>query len=142
MGHALWPLLLIIGSNLVYQSCSKSSAPGANPWAALTIVYIIATLASFSVFLLTGRGASFVENVKAMNLANYLMGVAIIGLEGGFLYLYRTGWSISVGPIMTYTGVALGLLLVGMFFYGEHITLRQVLGTLLCLGGIALVSLK
>lgn len=142
MGHALWPLFLIIGSNFVYQSCSKSSARGANPFAVLTVVYIIAALASFALYFITGRGTSFIDNVKVMNWANYLMGLAIIGLEGGFLYLYRLGWSISVGPIMSYTGVALGLLVIGMIFYGEHITLRQVLGTLLCLGGIALISLK
>ena len=143
MGHAFWPLFLIIGSNLVYQTCSRSSARGANAFAILTIVYSIAALASLGIYLASGRSdGPMLDNLRAMNWANYLMGLTIIGLEGGFLFLYRAGWSVSVGPICSYTGVALGLLVIGALFYGEHITLRQVLGTLLCLGGIALISWK
>lgn len=143
MGTALWPLFLIIGSNLVYQTCSRSSSRSANAFAILTVVYLIATLASYAMFLCTGKETgSFIGNLKAMNWANYLMGLAIIGLEGGFIYLYRLGWSVSVGPICTYTGVAIGLMVIGALAYGEHITLRQILGVVLCLGGIALMSIK
>lgn len=143
MQHAIWPLFLLIGSNLVYQSCAKSSSKDANAFAILTVVYAIATALSLALYLIAGRGSgSFASNVKAMNWANFAMGAAIIGLEGGFICLYRAGWNISIGPIMSYTGVAIGLLIVGALFYGEHVTLRQVFGTLLCLAGIALVSFK
>lgn len=143
MGHSFWPLFLLIGSNLMYHTCAKSSSDKAHAFAILTIVYTVSALISLSIFLATGRSSgSLLDNIRNLNLANYLMGVAIIGLEGGFIYLYRAGWNISVGPIMSYTGVALGLLAVGAIFYGEHITLRQVLGTLLCLGGIAMISFK
>ena len=81
-------------------------------------------------------------NLRHLNWANYLLGLAIIGLEGGFLYLYRTGWNVSVGPICSYCGVAIGLLIVGALLFHEQITLRQLVGTLLCLGGIALISWK
>ncbi len=141
MGTSIWPLLLIIGSNLVYQSCSKSSSRDANAFAILVIVYGIATIASLALFLILGRGSgSLLANVRTMNWANYLMGLAIIGLEGGFIYLYRCGWSLSVGPICSYSGVAIGLLAIGAFFYGEHITLKHVIGMLMCLGGIALMK--
>lgn len=143
MGHALWPLFLIVGSNLVYQSTARSSSREANAFAILTVVYLVATLASFALYLVSGRSlGSLLGEVRAMNWANYLMGLAIIGLEGGFICLYRAGWSVSVGPVCTYTGVAIGLIAVGAFFYHEQITLRQVLGIVLCLGGIALVTLK
>lgn len=143
MGHSIWPLLLIIGSNLVYQSTSKSSSKDANAFAILTLVYVVAAAASFALFLLLGRhSGSLIENVKAMNWANYLMGIAIIGLEGGFICLYRCGWDVSIGPICSYTGVAIGLMVIGALFYHEQITLRQLLGVALCLGGITLVSLK
>lgn len=142
MGDALWPLFLLVGSNLIYQTCSKNAAKSANPFAALVITYIIAALASLIMYFFTCRNdGPFMENVKSLNLWNYLMGVAIIGLEGGFLYLYKHGWNISVGPVCSYTGVAIGLLAIGAIFYHEPIGLRQIIGTLLCLGGIALVSL-
>lgn len=146
MGHSFWPLALLICSNLVYQTCSKCASKDVNPFAALTVVYLIAAIGSFlafMAFLVWGNDAGTVmENVKSMNWANYVLGLSIIGLEGGFLYLYRSGWSVSVGPICSYTGVAIGLLVLGALCFGEHISLRQIAGTLLCLGGIALVTFK
>ena len=143
MGHAYWPLFLLIGSNLLYQTCSKCSSKEASPFFILTVVYAIAAVASFALYLAAGRATGgIMANLRHLNWANYLLGLAIIGLEGGFLYLYRSGWSVSVGPICSYTGVAIGLLILGALCFGEHITPRQIAGTLLCLGGIALVSLK
>ena len=143
MGHSYWPLCLLIASNLLYQSCAKCSSRTAHPFVILTIVYLIAAAGSLALFLLLGRDAdSLAHQLRELNWANYLLGLAIIGLEGGFLYLYRTGWNVSVGPICSYTGVALGLLVLGALSFGEHITLHQVAGTLLALGGIALISWK
>lgn len=143
MGHSYWPLCLLIASNLLYQSCAKCSSRTAHPFVILTVVYLIAAAGSLTLFLLLGRDAdSLAHQLRELNWANYLLGLAIIGLEGGFLYLYRTGWNVSVGPICSYTGVALGLLVLGALCFGEHITLRQVAGTLLALGGIALISWK
>ena len=143
MGHSYWPLCLLIASNLLYQSCAKCSSRTAHPFVILTVVYLIAPAGPLALFLLPARDAdSLAHQLRELNWANYLLGLAIIGLEGGFLYLYRTGWNVSVGPICSYTGVALGLLVLGALCFGEHITLRQVAGTLLALGGIALISWK
>ena len=143
MGHAYWPLCLLIASNLLYQSCAKCSSRTAHPFVILSVVYLIAAASSFALFLLLGRDTgSLAHQLRELNWANYLLGLAIIGLEGGFLYLYRTGWNVSVGPICSYTGVALGLLALGALCFGEHITARQIAGPLLALGGIALISWK
>ncbi len=148
MGHAVWPVLLIIGSNVFYHSFSKSASQDINPFAALVAVYLIAAAASFVTYLLIlllGDGhdtLSLAQTLRRMNVANYLLGIAIIGLEGGYLYLYKTGWSMSVGPVVSYSGTFIGLLAVGALCYHEKVTLRQAIGLVLCLGGIALISLK
>ena len=140
MGNAVWPLFLIIGSNIAYQLSSRGAAKGVNPFAALVTAYSIATVASLALFFITGKGTSLAAQVRELNGANYLLGLAIIGLEGGFLCLYRHGWNASVGPVVTYAAVAVLLLLIGALFLGEHVGWRQILGVLLCLGGIALVT--
>ncbi len=140
MGDAVWPLFLIVGSNLVYHLSARGAAKGVNPFAALVLAYGIAGLASLALFFATARGTPIASQVRQMNAANYLLGLAIIGLEGGFLCLYRHGWSASVGPIVTYSGIAVLLLVVGALFLGEHVGWRQIAGTVLCLAGIALVT--
>ena len=142
MGTAIWPLFLIVGSNLAYHLASRGAAKDANPFAALVVAYAIAAVASLALFFATGRGAAFGAQVRSLNWANYALGFAIIGLEGGFLCLYRAGWSASVGPIVTYSAVAVLLLLVGALFLGEHVGWKQVAGVALCLAGIALVTSK
>ncbi len=142
MGNAIWPLFLIVGSNVVYQLSSRGAAKGVNPFAALVVAYAIAAVASLALFFATGRGVALGAQVRSLNCANYMLGLAIIGLEGGFLCLYRAGWSASVGPIVTYSAVAVLLLLVGALFLGEHVGWKQVAGVVLCLAGIALVTSK
>ena len=140
MGNAIWPLFLIVGSNVVYQLSSRGAAKGVNPFAALVVAYAIAAVASLALFFATGRGAALGAQIRSLNWANYALGFAIIGLEGGFLCLYRAGWSASVGPIVTYSAVAVLLLLIGALFLGEHIGWKQIAGVALCLAGIALVT--
>ncbi len=140
MGNAIWPLFLIVGSNIVYQLSSRGAAKGVNPFAALVVAYAIATVASLALFFATAKGSAFAAQVRELNWANYALGLSIIGLEGGFLCLYRAGWSASVGPIVTYSAVAVLLLLIGALFLGEHIGWKQIAGVALCLAGIALVT--
>lgn len=142
MGNAIWPLFLIVGSNVVYQLSSRGAAKGVNPFAALVVAYAITTVASLGLFFATAKGTALAAQVRELNWANYALGLAIIGLEGGFLCLYRTGWSASVGPIVTYSAVAVLLLLIGALFLGEHVGWKQIAGVALCLAGIALVTSK
>ena len=46
MGNAIWPLFLIVGSNIAYQLSSRGAARGVNPFAALVAAYSIAAVAS------------------------------------------------------------------------------------------------
>ncbi|MBR1608510.1 MAG: EamA family transporter [Kiritimatiellae bacterium] len=142
MGNSLWPPFLIVGSNLVYQLSSRGAAKGVNPFAALVAAYAIAAAASLALYFATAKGAPLGAQLRSLNLSNVLLGFAIIGLEGGFLCLYRAGWNASVGPVVTYSAVAVLLLAVGALFLGENVGWRQVLGVALCLAGIALVTSK
>jgi drug/metabolite transporter (DMT)-like permease len=140
VGDALWPLFLIVGANLVYHLSSRGVTKGMNPFAALVLVYAVAGVASLALYFATAKGEGFVAQVRQANAANWLLGLAVVGLEGGFLCLYRHGWSASVGPIVTYSAVAVLLLAVGAAFLGEDVGWRQVAGVVLCLAGIALVT--
>ena len=144
MGTSYWPLFLIIGSNVCYHLSSRFASRTANPFAALVAAYLVGAAGALALYFATERTGlgSLVAQAKELNGANLLLGLAIIGLEGGFLYLYRAGWSVSVGPILSYTGLAVALLAIGALFLGEHVGWRQVFGVALCLAGIALVTPK
>ena len=42
----VWPIGLVVLSNVVYQICAKSIPSEINPFASLTITYVVAAIAS------------------------------------------------------------------------------------------------
>ena len=70
------------------------------------------------------------------------MGLAILGLEFGFLLAYRAGWNISKAGIVSATAVAVILIPVGVIAFKERLSLLNGLGLMLCILGLVLVNLK
>ena len=61
-------------------------------------------------------------------------------LEVGWIYMYRVGWKVSVGSLAANIGLACTLLLIGVLFYKEALTLRQLAGILLCMASMFLLA--
>jgi multidrug transporter EmrE-like cation transporter len=61
-------------------------------------------------------------------------------IELGFLMMYRYGWNLSTGNIIT--GVVINLILVGLgvTLFDEKVSLINVSGIVLCILGVALIS--
>ena len=137
MWRMTWPLLLIILSNVFYNLCTKSIPQDADPFGTLIITYIAGGLTALVLFFThTGR-INFTSN---FNWASLILGLAIVGLEAGYVYLFRAGWEISKGSLIANTCLALVLMFVGYFMYHEDISFRQIIGAVICLIGLYLIS--
>ena len=42
----VWPIALVVLSNVVYQICAKSVPEGMNPFASMTVTYLVGAVAS------------------------------------------------------------------------------------------------
>lgn len=141
MAQMMWPIMVVIAANTMYHICAKSIPQGAQPFASLTVTYLMAAALSALMFFLTSREKNLLTAVLNLNWASFALGCAIVALEFGFLYVYRVGWEISMGSLVANVGLACVLLIVGIVFYQEHLSWRQAMGFLLCLGGIVLIGL-
>ena len=56
MWNLLWPMLMVVGANTVYNICAKSVPDKLNSFAALTINYLVAAGLSLALFLPHQRG--------------------------------------------------------------------------------------
>ncbi|MDN5308232.1 MAG: hypothetical protein PWP16_1595, partial [Eubacteriaceae bacterium] len=63
-----------------------------------------------------------------------------VGIELGYLFLYRSGFKISSSSLIANITVAILLIIIGVFLYHEQISIKQLLGISLCLGGLLLVK--
>lgn len=77
----IWPIALVVLSNVVYQICSKSVPDRVNPFAVLTVTYTIAALCSSVLFLFTRNGSGLFREISKMNWAPFVLGIVILGLE-------------------------------------------------------------
>ena len=80
-----------------------------------------------------------VEAAKS-NLACILMGLSITGVEIGFIMIYRAGGEISTASLIANVLLAVVMLGIGIYFYGESFSAKKIFGAVLCLIGIIFIS--
>lgn len=138
----VWPIALVILSNTVYQICAKSVPKGMNPLATLAVTYTIGALVSLILYFVLGKGGNFVEEIKQINWAPFVLGLVIVGLEVGYIYAYKVGWPVNTAQIIQASILAIILIFVGYVLYNEPITWNKIVGIIVCLAGLGLINLK
>ena len=66
MFNYVWPIVLVIFSNVVYQICAKSVPKEMNPFASLTITYIVGAVASAILYFVLDRTCIHKLQVRLM----------------------------------------------------------------------------
>lgn len=140
MMNYVWPILMVVGANSVYNICAKSTPENANTFASLCITYVAAAVCSLILFFTTSDQKNLFLELSKSNWTAPVLGISIVGLEVGFINVYRAGWKISVGSLVANIGLACVLLAVGLLVYKETLSLRQVLGMGICVVGLILIS--
>jgi drug/metabolite transporter (DMT)-like permease len=142
MLNYVWPLALVVISNVFYQICTKSVPEGMNPLASLTITYVIGAAASFILYFVLNRNANIIHEYTKLNWAPFVLGIVIVGLEVGYIYAYKAGWSVSTAQIVQAVVLAVILIFVGYLLYHEKITWNKAVGIAVCLAGLVLINIK
>ena len=138
----LWPMALIIVTNILYQICAKSVPKGINPFASLTVTYLVGAVARAVLFFVLGSGGNLLKEYGKLNWAPVVLGIVIVGLEAGWIYAYKAGWQVSTGFIVQSSFLAAVLLLVGYFLYREALTWNKLVGVAICLIGLVFINYK
>ena len=138
----IWPMALIILANVIYQVCTKSVPAKMNPFASLTVTYLVGALLSLVLYFVLGKGGNLIEEYRRLNWAPFVLGVIIVGLEAGWIYAYKAGWQVSTGFIVQSAFLAVCLLAVGYLLYREAVTWNKVAGIAVCVAGLVLINIK
>lgn len=135
-------MLLTIFSNLFYHIFQKSISPAINPLFSLLATYVTAIIVVLIVYPFYPGSFSFFNNFKVLNWASVGLGLALVGLELGFLLAYRAGWDISMAAIISNVSVSVLLIPIGILLFKETITAVNIVGLLFCIIGIILANSK
>lgn len=138
----IWPIGLVVLSNVVYQICAKAVPERMNPFATLTVTYLVSAIASAALFFVTTRGGNLFKEYGKLNWAPFVFGIILVGLEAGWIYAYQAGWQVSTGSIVQGSILAVALIFVGFFLYREPLTWNKLVGIAVCLIGLVFINLK
>ena len=139
MWNMIWPLLIVVGANTIYNISTKATPSDVNAFASLATSYFIATIGSIVMFFLTSDSKNLLVEISKTNWSALALGIAIVGLEFGYICIYRAGWKIGVASLVANISLTCVLLLIGLFVYKEVITLKQLLGMGICVVGLMLI---
>ncbi|MGI5918536.1 MAG: EamA family transporter [Christensenellales bacterium] len=142
MLNYIWPIALVVLSNVAYQICAKSVPNSMNPLASLTITYSVGAVISLILFFVLNRGANLFREFSKVNWAPFVFGVVLLGLEVGWIYAYRAGWQVSTAQIVQSAFLAVALIIVGTLVYKETLSWNKIVGVVICLVGLIFINYK
>ena len=135
-----WPIGLLVLSNVFYHITAKSLPVQVDSFFSMTVTYLVGAAVSLLLFSTLSSGEPVSQQVAGLNWAPFVLGLSVVGLEVGAIFMYKAGWEISVGNIVQAIFVAIALLVVGVLIYKEALTGTKVAGIAACLVGIFLLN--
>ena len=133
------PIIIVVASNVLYDVSAKSIREDLNAYAGTAIIYSILAIFNFLLFIILNPESPLIVELSYVNWAVAAFAIASIGLESGYIFLYRAGWNISLGGMVCNILLALSMLAVGQLLFNEMVSLRQYLGVLFCVAGLIIV---
>jgi len=142
MFNYVWPIALVVLSNVAYQICAKSVPNDMDPLASLTITYFVGAVMSMILFFALNKGTNIAAEFSKVNWVPFAFGVVLVGLEVGWIYAYRAGWQVSTAQIVQSAFLAVALIFVGALLYKEALTWNKLVGVFICLIGLIFINYK
>lgn len=133
-------IIITIAANVCYHVFLKSTPANVNPVLSLLVTYTTAAVMCLAAYPFFPGQETILASLARLNWASYALGLAVFGLEIGFLLAYRAGWNISLAGIVSNSAVALLLLPIGLLFFQEKLSSTNLFGILLCFAGLILIN--
>jgi drug/metabolite transporter (DMT)-like permease len=133
-------LSLAVACTVAYHLVLKLTPAGVNPLLSLLVTYALVTLLFGGLLLAAPGGFEWKHEVRELNWTAIALAFAIVGLDLGFLYLYRSGFAVSLGALVTQSAAAMLLLVIGVAVFREKLSAANAVGLALCLAGLWLVN--
>jgi drug/metabolite transporter (DMT)-like permease len=133
-------IALVLLGNVAYHLGLRAIPRGANAAVATLAAYVVATLATAATLPLLAREIPLLPALRTLNWSTVVVGVAIVGIELGYLLAYRAGWTLSTASVTANVSLAVVLLGIGTVAFREPVSFSRVAGVAFCVLGLWLVN--
>jgi len=135
-------ITLAICSSALYHFSAKSTPSNVNFTVSLLVTYAIAFAVTLFTFRFFPASNGIMAEFKHLNWASITLAIAIVGIEFGFLLVYRSGWNLGIAAVVTNVMASLILLPVAIFFFKDKISWVNIIGIFVCLIGLIMLNWK
>ena len=125
-----------------YQYFVKRVPVTLNPIVSVIAMYIVVLVLGAILLPFFPAEGGFRHHLRQVNWIQIALAVCVIMGQLGFLLMYRYGWSLSTGNLVT--GVFVNIILVGLgvTLLGEKVSNINMVGFVLSIVGVALISYR
>ncbi len=134
-------LVAILGA-VGYQYFIKRIPQEINPIVSVMGIYVAVLALSVVLLPLFPPAGGFLKHVRQLSWIQIVVAVSVMMIELGFLLMYRAGWDLSMGALVTGIFVNITLVGLGIILLGEKISTLNAIGIFLSLVGVALISYR
>lgn len=123
-----------------YQYFVKRVPAGINPVVSVIGTYIAVLILGITLlpFFLAEGGLG--KHIKQLSWIQLAVAASIFMLELGFLLMYRYGWDLGTGNLVTSVIINIILLILGATVLNETMSPLNMIGVVTCIVGVVLVS--
>ena len=135
-------ITLAIASSALYHFTAKSTPSNVNFTVTLLVTYAVAFVVTLVGFFFFPATNGIKAELAKLNWASFLLAVAIVGIEFGFLLVYRSGWNLGIAAVLVNVVASLILVPVAIFVFKAKLNWVNIVGILVCLVGLVMLNWK
>ena len=125
-----------------YHYFAKHVPETLNPIVSVIVMYLVVLVFGVILLPIFPAESGLRYHLRQVNWIQIAMAVCVTMGQLGFLLMYRYGWNLSTGNIVT--GVFVNIILVGLgvALLGEKLSLFNAIGIILSILGVVFISLR
>lgn len=134
-------IIAIVGA-VGYQYFVKQVPSTINPIVSVIGMYVVVLVVSIFLLPLFPSEGGLWAHFKQLNWIQIALAGAVLMIELGFLLMYRYGWNLSTGNVVTGVFVNMTLVGIGIAVLKEPVSNTNIIGIILSIIGVALISIR
>lgn len=135
-------IALTLGPSALYHFTQKQIPSGANPAISVIVTYVVSLILCFVLLFFLPPKNGFLSALRQLNWASNGLALSLVGLEVGFLLVYRLDWNVGIAAVLVNVVASLILVPEAIFYFKDKHSLVNISGILVCLAGLVMLNWK
>lgn len=134
-------VIAVVGA-VGYQFFVKRVPAGINPVVSIMGLYSAALVLCLFLLPFFPAEGGLLKHIRQLSWVQLAMAGSVFMLEIGFLLMYRYGWNLSTGNVVTGVFINIILVALGSILLREKISVVNAIGIAFSILGVALISYR